>query len=163
MRPEIARRELTLRSDLLTLRNVVEKLEQEAKVKDQLLREATRRAEALTSCSRRAEALCSASSTARDCGLEASSGSQRYTCAEGEVAAEKACSPEQLRVLATLPTPCRDANRTRKAAEAIQPVQPIQPTVRTNKLQELIKAMSWRGRTTRRRGRARSQDPDAHF
>lgn len=155
LRPEIARRELTLRSDLLNLRNVVEKLEQEAKVKDRMLREALH-------CSRRSEAsgTAVASSIARDCFREAPASSQSSTCAKGEMAVEKARSPEAMRVLASLPTPCRDGARTRKTATAIQPAQ---PTGRSNKLQELIKAMSWRGRSTRRSGRERSQDPDAHY
>jgi len=159
LRPEIARREITLRSDLLTLRNVAEKLEQELKMKDQMLRE-LRSSEAPGLATKE---FCSSCSSASNGPCEPPSHSQRSECAEGAASAGKGTSPEKLRpVFATLPTPCRDSARARNVpAETSRPTQPAPP--RTTKLQDLIKAMSWRGRSARRHPRARSQDSDARY
>jgi len=156
LRPEIARKELTLRSDLLTQRGVVEKLEQELKLKDKMLRD--------MGCTQRAEA--SASSTNEACSSSSTSSGALEFASHSQPGADKGSSPEKMGRPAHLnvPTPCRDGRGRKPHQASPEPSQPTQPTTgRTNKLQELIKAMSWRGRATQRRTRARSQDPDARY
>lgn len=157
LRPEIARRELALRSDLLTLRNMTEKLEQELKTKDQMLRDGNRgEAAASSSASTSSSTACCPETT-----------SERHEQNQILAGSSKVDSPENLRpALASLPTPCRDATTrgNRKFSEQAPPAPA--PVGRTNKMVELIKAMTGRGRSTRRRptsARARSQDPDAHY
>lgn len=157
LRPEIARRELNLHSDLLSSRNVIAALEEELRAKKRLLSNLDSSQSALLEQLGQQSVAefvqgCTPSSLANEQyraklehrmeygGAEASSLDKQYGAGRGG-----ALPP----VLAGLPTPCRDGGRSVKQPSAPSDAQDTSESTggRTTMLQELKKAMRWR--TTR--------------
>lgn len=170
LRPEIARRELNLRSDLLALRNITAALEEELQAKQRILSElgGHRQAEA-SSMSKQASANQQATAcTLPDTGVhEASSACEAPKGGAGAVkeiswgktqpGAQDGALPK---MLAHIPTPCRDSCIPRPSNPQILADSSQASSSgpgRSTKLQELMKAMRWRGRSARRR--PHSQEP----
>lgn len=148
LRPEIARRELNLRSDLLSSRNVIAALEEELQAKKRLLSNLdSSQCALLAERPTTQESSCTPSSLANEQyraklehrmeygGAEASSLEKQYGAGRGG-----ALPP----VLAGLPTPCRDGGRSVKQPSAPDAQDTSQSAGRTTMLQELKKAMRWR-------------------
>lgn len=159
LRPEIARRELSLRNDLVELRNTTAALEEELAAKQRLLHD-------LSSRTGHTEANSSSvqDSVSGPIGVAHSEGARCREPGEAVPSAHKECSSSHKPlppVLANLPTPQRAGAGARAASKPSEP-PPESETIqagmgRTTKLQELINAMRWRGRSARRRPRSRSQ------
>lgn len=165
LRPEIARRELNLRSDLLTLRNVTAALEEELQAKKRILNDLSSSQHVDASGSR-------VDDSANTCPPSASEGHKgaslkplRSGLCESEKGADKenfsyktqrsaqASSGKALPpVLANLPTPCREVAGTKASKLPQQPLETSHAgTCRPSKLQEFMKAMRWPGRPSRSR------------
>lgn len=137
LRPEIARRELNLRSDLLTLRSVTAALEEELEAKKRLLSNLSSEQRSRGSG---ASCLSTEISKARQDAEHSCQGVERGRAAAD---ADRALPA----VLANLPTPCRDGPRISKPSS--HPANNSQST--PGRTSWLLKAMGWRGRGARRR------------
>jgi len=159
LRPEIARRELSLRNDLVELRNTTAALEEELAAKQRLLHDLSSR-----TGHTEANSLSVQDTGSGPSGVGYSEASCRREAGEPVASAHKECSSTQKTLppmLANLPTPQRNGAGARVASKPSAP-PPESETIpagmgRTTKLQELINAMRWRGRSARRRPRSRSQ------
>lgn len=157
LRPEIARRELDLRTDILDLRNATEVLEQELQAKRRILSDlgSSRLAEAHALTAQN-----SSGTSTGACDVQCSSQhSQLRDMPQDSPSVKKGTAESPLPpVLANLPTPCRDGSAARAVRTRGSSETTSAPTGCSTKLQELMKAMRWRGRSSRSRPRSQSQD-----